>query len=89
MRETIKHIPILGSLIGRLYGALGRCIRPFPGSTTYWNQRYDGGGDSGPGAYRELAEFKAGILNAFVAEKEISAVIEYGCGDRTQLKLAA
>ena len=88
MRETIKHIPILGSLIGRLYGALGRRIRPFPGSATYWNRRYDGGGNSGPGSYRELAEFKAGILNAFVAEKEVSSVIEYGSGDGNQLKLA-
>ena len=45
--------------------------------------------DSGSGSYNKFAQFKAEILNAFVHEKNISSVIEYGCGDGNQLSLMA
>ena len=67
---------------------LHKLLQPFPGSERFWEQRYSTGGTSGPGSYHHLAEFKAEILNKFVRENSISRVIEYGCGDGNQLKLA-
>jgi FkbM family methyltransferase len=58
-----------------------------PGSRRYWEERYAGGGNSGAGSYGKFAEFKAEVLNAFVAENHIDTVIEFGCGDGNQLLL--
>lgn len=60
----------------------------FQSSSQYWNSRYVQGGTSGAGSYGILAEFKAGYLNALVAESKIRSVIELGCGDGAQLALA-
>jgi hypothetical protein len=60
----------------------------FKGSRDYWEQRYKTGGNSGAGSYNRLAEFKAEFLNRFVEEHQIASVIEFGCGDGAQLKLA-
>lgn len=60
----------------------------FEGSARYWAERYASGGNSGIGSYDQLAEFKAEILNAFVAEKNTESIIEFGCGDGNQLTLA-
>jgi hypothetical protein len=68
-------------------GAL-RPARGFEGSEAYWESRYQSGGTSGPGSYGTLAAFKAEILNAFVASKDIRSVMEFGCGDGHQLTLA-
>lgn len=57
-------------------------------SAEYWEKRYESGGDSGVGSYNKLAEFKADIINDFVNEHNIKTVIEWGCGDGNQLKLA-
>lgn len=60
----------------------------FSGSASYWDRRYAVGGNSGRGSYGELAEFKARVLNEFVATHGIRTVIEFGCGDGNQLLLA-
>ena len=60
----------------------------FPGSAAYWEKRYSGGADSGVGSYGFFAEFKADVLNAFVATHYVQTVIEFGCGDGNQLGLA-
>jgi SAM-dependent methyltransferase len=60
----------------------------FAGSREYWEERYAAGRNSGPGSYNELAEFKALVLNDFVRLHEILDVIEFGCGDGNQLRLA-
>jgi hypothetical protein len=60
----------------------------FAGSRQYWESRYAAGGTSGAGSYNRLAEFKAEILNAFVAEHRVASVMEFGSGDGAQLKLA-
>lgn len=57
-------------------------------SRDYWKKRYARGGTSGPGSYAHLARFKADVLNAFVAEHGCSSVVEFGCGDGNQLRLA-
>jgi len=61
--------------------------KPFS-SQEYWGQRYESGRNSGPGSYGHLAEFKASVLNAFVAENNVTSVMEFGCGDGNQLTLA-
>lgn len=61
---------------------------PFLGSLDYWESRYRSDGDSGPGSFGRLADFKARVLNDFVREHDIRTVIELGCGDGNQLDLA-
>jgi hypothetical protein len=55
-------------------------------SKEYWEERYSGGGDSGAGSYGKMADFKAEIINNFIAENNISSAIEFGCGDGNQLE---
>ncbi len=88
MIEIIKKIPIVNSIARKIYRNFFHHKQPFSGSNEYWNQRYSSGGNSGPGSYDELAEFKATILNKFVQENKILSVIEFGCGDGNQLALA-
>ena len=88
MKTLIKNIPIIGNL---LRGAYRRWIRPPPPflkSGDSWADRYDSGGNSGDGSYGKLAEFKAEVLNQFALQQSIRTVIEYGCGDGNQLRLA-
>jgi SAM-dependent methyltransferase len=61
---------------------------PFRTSSEYWEKRYVKGGNSGVGSYGRLANFKAEFLNNFVEQHRIKSVIEYGCGDGSQLELA-
>ncbi len=86
MKKLILKIPVIGSIISKWKRSLNSLF--FPGSEEYWNRRYDQGGNSGPGSYNHLAEFKAGIINDFVKRNNIQSVIEYGCGDGNQLKLS-
>lgn len=78
-----------GSMSERLWRYLrsGRS-RKFQGSASYWERRYARGGNSGPGSYCRLANFKARVLNDFVARHGVRSVIEFGCGDGNQLTLA-
>jgi len=61
---------------------------PFTGSATYWEKRYSSGGNSGVGSYTFFAEFKAEVINSFVANRHVQTVIDFGCGDGNQLSLA-
>jgi hypothetical protein len=60
----------------------------FPGSASYWEQRYIHGQSSGSGSYGETAVAKAKFLNTFVKENNVESIIEFGCGDGNQLTLA-
>ena len=66
-----------------------RKFKSFLDSEKYWKQRYQFGGHSGSGSYGRLAAFKAAVLNNFVCENNVNSIIEYGCGDGNQLKLAS
>jgi hypothetical protein len=77
--QRLRHLPVVASL----WRNLG-----FRGSASYWETRYRAGGTSGAGSYGRLGEFKAEVLNDFVARKHIRSVIEFGCGDGAQLELA-
>lgn len=70
------------NLSGRLFSA-GRFS-----SEDYWQKRYKRGGNSGAGSFGRLAAFKANTLNGFVEANDVLSVIEFGCGDGSQLELA-
>jgi hypothetical protein len=91
MKEKIKQIPVLGNLAKQIYSQItgnSANSETFTDSGKYWEDRYAAGGNSGVGSYDKFAEFKAEILNAFVANENITSVIEFGCGDGNQLTLA-
>lgn len=88
MREFLKKIPVVGFIVRIGYYVFIELFNLFPGSKEYWRKRYDLGGTSGAGSYKKLAEFKANIINRFIEKEGIETVIEYGCGDGNQLKLA-
>lgn len=84
IRGLIKRIPLIGKAATYIYI---RCRR-FPGTLNYWERRYSSGEDSGAGSRGRLAAFKADIINSFVQENKIGSVVDYGCGDGSQLCLA-
>ena len=91
MKDKIKRIPLIGNLVRKIYqtiAANNSTVQPFPGSEKYWETRYAAGGNSGVGSYDKFAEFKADTINRFVVDRQIQSVIEFGCGDGNQLKLA-
>lgn len=86
IRNRIRRVPIMGDALA---GALRVARRNFfPGSQMYWERHYARCGTSGNGSEGAFAQFKASVLNEFVAEKNIDSVIEFGCGDGQQLALA-
>jgi SAM-dependent methyltransferase len=60
----------------------------FHNSASYWETRYARGGTSGSGSYGRQAEYKAAFLNSFVKANRVRTVVEFGCGDGNQLRLA-
>ena len=88
MKKTIKRIPIISSIIIFIYRLYINQIDPFVNSESYWRSRYDNGGTSGDGSYGKLAKYKSNILNNFISKNYINSVIEFGCGDGNQLRLA-
>ncbi len=74
------------NFLKRLKRVLGR--KKFTNTIDYWENRYASGGNSGAGSYNDLAIYKASILNDFVEKNGIVDVMEFGCGDGNQLKLA-
>ena len=82
----------LEGIVRRIPGAAAtyRALIParFVGSRDYWENRYAEGGTSGTGSYGPLALFKAEVLNEFVRERGVQSVLEFGCGDGSQLSLA-
>ena len=57
-------------------------------SRSYWVNRYRTGGGSGPGSLFRLAAFKARTINELVKKLKINTVIEFGCGEGSQLSLS-
>lgn len=79
----------LATRIPGLSGAQQRISQVrFRGSRSYWEDRYRRGDTSGIGSYGRLAKYKAEFLNGFVEGRGLETVIEFGCGDGNQLKLA-
>jgi SAM-dependent methyltransferase len=82
----LRQIPIIASIAAKVYVKL--LTRKFSGSNRYWMERYEKGGNAGAGSHGKLAKFKAEVINDFVEKRDIASVIEFGCGDGNQLKLA-
>ena len=82
IRQTPTLMSIVKRAISRLPGLrlivpLGRMLFPvksFAGSAAYWEERYRRGGNSGAGSYGKLAEFKAEVINDFVASTFTASV---------------
>ena len=53
----------------------------------YWDCRYYKGRSSGDGSKGELAIYKSSFINSFVKKHNVNSVIEFGCGDGSQLSL--
>src|SRR5690348_2935489 len=81
MKQTAIRLARLGPVL-----AIRR--RFFPGSERYWESRYAKGGTSGAGSYGAEAQWKADVVNSWVAGHNITSVIDWGCGDGNQLTLA-
>jgi len=60
----------------------------FTESGGYWQRRYALGGHSGSGSHGRLAHFKASFLNDLVRAEGVTQVVEFGCGDGSQLLLS-
>lgn len=85
MMKRMKQVPVFGRFLQ--WADRKIAVVRFPGSTTYWERRYTGGGSSGSGSYGQLAEFKARVINDFVSTHDVRYVIEFGCGDGNQLQM--
>src|SRR5262245_15823168 len=91
VKDFVMRIPILRDIARKAYRRLPEVSQPlrrFPGSGRYWEDRYGTEGNSGVGSYGKFAAFKAEVINVFVAARGVQSVIELGCGDGNQLKLA-
>lgn len=88
LKELILKTPLLNKIVP-LYRSYHRWKdkKRFSGSEDFWEKRYKAGGNSGPGSYNRLAEFKASVINDFITEKNINSAIEFGCGDGNNLSL--
>jgi 2-polyprenyl-3-methyl-5-hydroxy-6-metoxy-1,4-benzoquinol methylase len=53
----------------------------------YWEERYRGGGNSGPGSYNASATYKASVINNYINKLKIRTISDYGCGDGNQISL--
>ncbi|MFE2428919.1 class I SAM-dependent methyltransferase [Streptomyces sp. NPDC059373] len=84
--DKVRTMPFIGPAVNAVHRSVKQ--RLFPGSLDYWEHRYATGGTSGPGSENSLAQFKADVLNRFVAENGVASVIEFGCGDGRQIELA-
>jgi hypothetical protein len=84
-REKLQALPIAGPAIAQFWNNLRSAQF---NSANYWDERYRAGGNSGAGSYGDLARFKADVLNDFVQTHGITSVVEFGCGDGNQLRLA-
>ncbi|OLP17467.1 hypothetical protein BST81_15770 [Leptolyngbya sp. 'hensonii'] len=84
MAQMLKRI-IPPPIKNTVKSLLQQLRRFFFNSNSYWEQRYQAGGNSGIGSYGKLAQYKADVLNSFVQRQGITTVIEFGCGDGHQL----
>jgi SAM-dependent methyltransferase len=88
LKRAVRRTPLVRDVaraaMRRLAARQAKSFR----SGDYWEQRYARGRNSGIGSYSRLAEFKAEVLNAFVRDRRVRSVVEFGCGDGAQLRLA-
>ncbi len=54
--------------------------------TSYWNNRYAKGGNSGAGSYNKEAEIKSIYVNDVINKYRIKTISDIGCGDGNNLQ---
>lgn len=85
----MKHLFLKSPFITRIVRGIDHLRNKFFFSTEqFWDSRYKSGGTSGDGSYDKLAKFKADTINTFVKNTHVNSVLELGCGDGNQLRLA-
>jgi SAM-dependent methyltransferase len=82
VKDLVRPLP------GMRQASLLRQRLAYTDSADFWEQNYSQGETSGTGSYGLLAEGKSQFLNELVRQREVSSVIEFGCGDGNQLSLA-
>jgi SAM-dependent methyltransferase len=82
IRELVRPLP------GVRQVSLIRQRIAYSDSARFWEASYAQGRTSGSGSYGPLAEGKRQFLNDLVRDREVSSVIEFGCGDGNQLSMA-
>jgi hypothetical protein len=90
-RERVRSLPVIGPIavsVRRAFRPRSVAQHEFLSTVQYWETRYASGDHSGTGSYGRLAAFKAEVINRFVEQHGIATVIEFGCGDGNQLRLA-
>ena len=92
LKSLIQGLPLIGATarkLAHLPVVMQARRLAFAGSTAFWEATYRKGvaGQACPGSRGRLAEFKAEILNELVRRQNIRTVIEFGCGDGSQLQL--
>jgi SAM-dependent methyltransferase len=92
LKNIIKSTPLISKLAISINKSIKNKIntdgdKNFK-SRSYWESRYLKNGNSGAGSYNHFAKFKAEVINNFVFKKNVTSVIELGCGDGNQLKLS-
>lgn len=88
LKNLVKKTPILRDVARGILSLSAKARQDSFDSADYWEKRYSSGGNSGPGSHSRLAKFKAQVLNDFVRDRSVTSVIEFGCGDGSQLALA-
>ena len=87
IKKILQKTPFIGPILINRIWSFKKKFRKINSAEEYWENLYKGGGNSGEGSYKELAIFKANILNEFINESKINSCIEFGCGDGNQLSL--
>lgn len=88
LKRIIKKTPVVRDVVrSTMRWLTARKAGDFS-SANYWESRYQRGRSSGPGSSNRLALLKAEVANTFVVEHGVRSVIEFGCGDGSQLRLA-
>lgn len=52
----------------------------------FWDDRYRGKAGAGPGSRDKLYQFKLRTVQSIVDEFDIRSIVDYGCGDGSQLR---
>lgn len=81
----VRAMPIIGNALVKV--ASLPMFNKFQTSKQYWEDRYQKGGNSGPGSYGRLSIFKAKVINEFCEINNVKSIAELGSGDGSQLEL--
>ena len=87
-KQIVKRTPLVRDIARAAMARLSARSSGEFNSADYWDRRYQEGRNSGAGSYNRLALFKADVVNRFVKDHRVASVIEFGCGDGSQLTLA-